>query len=288
MGDAFVNEWGDVRLGVDAFDLSGKKALVIGVEEAQGRAIALALAEAGAGVTACSAASEGEAMFAATKVRGEIAKLGRQSWASGTDVTLGTGVQVMVRQAAKEMGGIDILVNAADAYIGKPAAETTDLEFNRIVQVCLAGTFHACRAAGKEMLKQADTSPRPSPTGEGDSDRRTGRIINVSSVLGERGLANSAAYCAAQAGVLNLTRALSQEWAAAGITVNAIAQGWMEGTPAVSGKDEESGRAVRFTPMKRAGRADELGPLAVWLASDAAGYVTGQVLFVDGGLTTHL
>jgi NAD(P)-dependent dehydrogenase (short-subunit alcohol dehydrogenase family) len=279
-GDGSVNEWGDVRPGVEAFDLSGKKALVIGVEEAAGRAIALALAEAGADVTACSAGSEGEAMFAATKVRGEITKLGRQAWASGTDVTLGTGVQVMVRQAAKEMGGIDILVNAGDAYIGKPAVETTDLEFNRIVQVCLAGTFHACRAAGKEMLKQA-------------AGGRAGRIINVSSVLGERGLANSAAYCAAQAGVLNLTRALSQEWAgaasgASGITVNAIAQGWMEHTAAIGDPNPEANQTVRFVPMKRAGRADELGPLAVWLASDAAGYVTGQVLFVDGGLTTHL
>lgn len=275
MAETFVNEWGDVHLSRDAFDLTGKKALIIGVEEAAGRAIALALAEAGADVTASSASSDGEAMLAATRVRSEITKLGRQAWASGTDVTLGTGVQVMVRQAAKEMGGIDILVNAADTYVGKPATETTDLEFNRIMQVCVAGAFYACRAAGKEMLKQSENG-------------RVGRIINVSSVLGERGLANSAAYCAAQAGVLNLTRALSQEWAASGITVNAIAQGWMEHTPVVSGKDEDSARAVRFTPLKRAGRADELGPLAVWLASDASGYVTGQTLFVDGGLTTHL
>jgi NAD(P)-dependent dehydrogenase (short-subunit alcohol dehydrogenase family) len=266
------NEWGAVRLGVDAYDLSGKRALVVGADNPAGRAIALALGEAGADVTVSSTSSDGDAMLRAKQVQREIAAMGRQAAAVGTDVTLGTGVQVMVRQVAKEMGGIDLLVNAPDLFLGKPADETTDIEFNRVMQVNLAGTFHACRAAGKEMLKQD----------------RGGRIINVASVLGERGLANAAAYCAAQAGILNLTRALAQEWGPCRITVNAIAQGWMEYTPAIGDPNPEANQTVRFVPMKRAGRADELGPLAVYLASDSTGYVSGQVLFVDGGLTTHL
>ncbi|HEY8173323.1 MAG TPA: SDR family oxidoreductase, partial [Dehalococcoidia bacterium] len=189
-----------------------------------------------------------------------------------TDVTLGTGVQVMVRQVAKEMDGIDILVNAPDLFLGKPAAETTDIDFNRVMQTNLAGTFHACRAVGKEMLKQG----------------RGGRIVNIASALGERGMANAAAYCAAQAGILNLTRALATEWGPNGITVNAIAQGWMADSAAIGNPDPESNKTVRFVPMKRAGAPDEVAPLAVYLASDACGYISGQVLFVDGGLTTHL
>src|SRR5581483_5953926 len=197
--------------------------------------------------------------------------MGRQSSTVTADITLGTGVQVMVRQAAKDLGRIDIVVNAPDLYLGKPAEATTDIEWNRVMQVNLSGTFHACRAAGKEMLKQGG-----------------GRVINVASALGERGMANSAAYCAAQGGILNLTRALAQEWGPHGITVNAIAQGWMEHTPAIGNPDPAANQTVRFVPMKRAGAADELGALAVYLASDACGYITGQVLFVDGGLTTHL
>ncbi len=266
------NEWGEVRLGIDAYDLTGKHALVIGAGGAAGRAIALALGEAGADVTVSSTSTDGEEVMRAKRVQQELVKLGRKSTTVATDVTLGQGVQVMVRQVAKEMDGIDILVNAPDLFLGKPAESTTDIDFNRVMQVNLAGTFHACRAVGKEMLKQA----------------RGGRIINVASVLGERAIANAVAYCAAQAGILNLTRALATEWGPHGITVNAIAQGWMEHSPAIGNPDPAANQTVRFVPMKRAGKADEVAPLAVYLASDACGYISGQVMFVDGGLTTHL
>jgi NAD(P)-dependent dehydrogenase (short-subunit alcohol dehydrogenase family) len=265
-------EWGDVRSGIDAFDLTGKRALVIGAGGAAGRAIALALGEAGAGVAVSSATGDGDEVMRVKRVQRELTKFGRTSSALAADVTLGAGVQVMVRQVAKEFGGIDILVNAPDLFLGKAAEATTDMEWNRVMQVNLSGAFHACRAAGKEMLKQ---------------DRR-GRIINVCSVLGERAIANTAAYCAAQGGIVNLTRALATEWGPCGITVNAIAQGWMEHTPLLGDADPAANKTVRFVPMKRAGAADELAPLAVYLASDSCGYITGQVLFVDGGLTTHL
>lgn len=266
------NEWGEVAISVDAYDLTGKRALVIGAGNPAGRAIALALGEAGADVTVSSASEHGDDVMAAKGVQRELTKMGRKSSTVATDVTLGTGVQVMVRQVAKEMDGIDILVNAPDLFLGKAADATTDIEFNRVMQVNLAGTFHACRAVGKEMLKQG----------------RGGRIINVTSALGERAIANAAAYCAAHAGVHNLTRALAQEWGPHGITVNAIAQGWMEYTPAIGNPDPAANQTVRFVPMKRAGAADELAPLAVYLASDGCGYISGQVLFVDGGLLTHL
>ena len=264
-------EWGDVRLGIDAFDLSGKRALVVGAGGAAGRAIALALGEAGADVAVCSVTNDGDEIVRVKSVQRELTKMGRISSSLATDVTLGTGVQVMVRQVAKDMAGIDIAVHAPDLFLGKPAESTTDIEWNRVMQVNLSGVFHCCRAVGKEMLKQGG-----------------GRIINVASALGERGLPNAAAYCAAQAGVLNLTRALAQEWGPRGITVNAIAQGWMEHTPAIGDPDPAANQTVRFVPMKRAGAASELGPAAVYLASGACGYITGQVIFVDGGLTTHL
>jgi NAD(P)-dependent dehydrogenase (short-subunit alcohol dehydrogenase family) len=266
------NEWGDVRLGIDAYDLSGKRALVLGAGGAAGRAIALALGEAGASVTVSSTSNDGDEIMRVKRVQAELTKMGRTSSTVATDITLGAGVQVMVRQVAKALGGLDIMVNAPDLFLGKAAESTTDVEWNKVMQVNLAGTFHGCRSAAKEMLGQE--------TG--------GRIINVTSVLGERAIAHAAAYCAAQAGVLNLTRALATEWGPRKITVNAIAAGWMEYSAAIGNPDPAANQTVRFVPMKRAGTADELGPLAVYLASDSSGYISGQVMFVDGGLTTHL
>jgi gluconate 5-dehydrogenase len=266
------NEWGDVRIGLDAYDLAGKRALVIGAGGGAGKAIALALGEAGADITVSSISTDGDEVMRVKAVQRELTKMGRNAATVATDVTLGTGVQVMMRQVAKDMGGIDVLVNAPDLFLGKPAETTTDIEFNRVLQTNLAGTFHGCRAAAKEMLKQ----------------ERGGRIINIASALGERGMANAAAYCAAQGGILNLTRALATEWGPSGITVNAIATGWMEYSPAIGDVNPESNKTVRFVPMKRAGAPEEVAPLAVYLASDACGYISGQVLFVDGGLTTHL
>jgi NAD(P)-dependent dehydrogenase (short-subunit alcohol dehydrogenase family) len=183
----------------------------------------------------------------------------------------------MVRQVSKEMGGLDVLVNApsaSGAFLARPVAQTSDADYARIIAQNLGAAFFVCRAAGKEMLKS-------------DGPTR-GRVINVASTLGERGLANAAAYCAAQAGILNLSRALAQEWAAQGITVNAIALGWMDGAPALQDASENADRTVRFIPMRRTGKPEDVAPLAVYLACDASAYVTGQVLFVDGGLTVHL
>ncbi|MEX0785522.1 MAG: SDR family oxidoreductase [Dehalococcoidia bacterium] len=267
-----VAEWPNAKRSLDAYDLTGKRALVVGAATGAGHAIALALAEAGADIALCGTNAQ-QAMDVRKAAR-EVRDLGRTAIEQTTDVASGQGAQVMVRQVAKELGGIDVLVNASDAFLGKPATKVTDAEWANVLAQNLSATFFVCRAAGKEMLKQ-------------DGPAR-GRIINVASALGERGLSNASAYCAAQGGVLNLTRALAQEWAAEGITVNAIARGWMEDSAALGDPNPETNQTVRFIPMKRPGRPDEVAPLAVYLASDASGYVTGQVLFVDGGLTVHL
>jgi NAD(P)-dependent dehydrogenase (short-subunit alcohol dehydrogenase family) len=267
------NEWGEIRSGLDAFDLTGKRALVIGAGSPAGRAVALALGAAGATVAVSYVSNDGSEVMKVKAVQRALAKAGAKTTAAmATDLTLGTGVQVMVRQVAKELDGIDIVVNTPDLFLGKAADATTDIEWNRVMQLNLSGTFHACRAAGREMIKQG--------TG--------GRIINVCSVLGERAIANAAAYCAAQGGVVNLTRALATEWGPQRITVNAIAQGWMDYTPLIGDPDPAANKTVRFVPMKRTGNAEDVAELAVYLASDACAYITGQVLSVDGGLTTHL
>ena len=271
-----IAEWPDAKRSLDAYDLSGKRALVVGAGGGAGRAVALALAEAGADLALCTATSDGAEMMAVRKTARAARDMGRNAIDTATDASTGQGAQVMMRQVAKEMGGIDILVNAPDLFLAKPATKVTDAEWSKVLAGNLSATFFTCRAAAKEMLK-ADMQ-----------GRTRGRIVNIASVLGERGMANAAPYCAAQAGILNLSRALAQEWAAEGITVNAIALGWMEDAPALADASPEANRTVRYIPMKRAGRADEVGPLAVYLASEASGYVTGQVLFVDGGLTVHL
>ena len=269
-----VADWPDATRSLDAYDLTGKRALVVGAGSGAGAAIALALAQAGADLALSAATNDANEMLAVRKTAKQARDLGRTAIDTATDAATGQGAQVLVRQVAKELGGIDVLVNAPGLPLMKPATKITDADWARVVAANLSATFFACRAAGKEMLK---------------SERKpAGRVINVASVLGGRGMANASAYCAAQAGILNLTRALAQEWAADAITVNAIALGWIEGSPVVDDAVPDAEKPVRFIPMKRTGRPAEAGPLAVYLASDASGYVTGQVLTVDGGLTVHL
>ena len=263
--------WENVRLGPEAFDLSGKRALVMGAASSVGRAIALALSEAGADVTVASATADADEALAIKRLAGQIAATGPRREPQALDASLGTAVQVMVRQVVKDVGGLDILVTAPDLFLGKEMEKTSDAEWGRVISVNLSSVFYACRAVGRELVKQG-----------------SGRIINVASAMGERGLANSAAYCAAKAGVMNLTRALAQEWGPHGVTVNCIAPAWLDDSPGLGDPDPQANRLVRFIPMRRPGNADEVAPLALYLASEAAGYVTGQTLFVDGGLLCHL
>ncbi len=263
--------WENVKLGPEAFDLSGKRALVVGAASSVGRAIALALSEAGADVTVASATPKGSEVLAVKRLAQQIAITGRRREPQALDASLGAAVQVMVRQVVKDMGGLDILVTAPDLFLGKAAEKTSDVEWSRIINANLSPVFYACRAAGREMIKQG-----------------WGRIVNVVSAMGERGLANGAAYCAAKGGVMNLTRALAQEWGPHGVTVNCIAPGWLEDSPGLGDPDPQANRLIRFIPMRRPGNADEVAPLALWLASEASGYVSGQTFFVDGGLLCHL
>jgi NAD(P)-dependent dehydrogenase (short-subunit alcohol dehydrogenase family) len=272
-------EWQDSKLGKEIWDYSGRTVLVMGAGWGVGREIALAFAEAGADVAVTTATSDAEEALGVKKLSQQIGAMGRKTVAESIDMSIGTNVQVAVRQVVKEMGAIDVLVTAPDLYLGKPADRITDAEWSKVLSLNLGGVFFACRGVGKEMLS------RELPAGR-ESNR--GRIICVASALGERGLANSAAYCAAKAGVHNLVRALAQEWGPNQITVNCIAPAWLEDTPGLGDPTPEVNQLVRYIPMRRPGTASEVAPMALWLASDAAGYVTGQTFAVDGGLLCHL
>lgn len=258
-------------MAVEGFDLSGKNALVIGAGSSAGRAVVLALAEAGARTAITSSGRDKDDMAAVGETSRQLEAQGQKVEPRALDATAAAEVEAVVDEVMRGLGSIDILVNCPDLFLAKPIAEIADGEWERILSVNLSGVFFACRAVGPRMLKQ-----------------ERGRIINVASGLGERGLPNSSAYCAAKGGVINLTRALAQEWAAKGVTVNVIAPAWMEDTPGLGEPDPESNRLLRFIPMRRAGRPDEIGPLAVYMASDSAGYLTGRAIFVDGGLLAHL
>jgi len=253
------------------FDLSGKRALVIGTATPAGHAIAVGLAEAGADVAVASATMDGDEVMAAKRAAKEVEKLGRKALSHGWDVTLPTNVQVGMRQVVKDLGAPNILVYNADLSLAKPIEKTTDAEFAKVQAVNQSGAFYAARS----FLKEA-------PEGAAN------RIIFVTSIHGERGVDNLTAYATAKAGVIGLMKALSQEVGARNMTANCISTGWMDWT-AGRGPDEiGQNLLMRFVPMRRWGHGEEVAALAVLLSSEAAGYLSGQTFHVDGGVMTHL
>ena len=179
----------------------------------------------------------------------------------------------VVKRVAADLGGLQILASAPDRFLAKPVTAITPDEAAEVFMANYAVQFHACQAAIGVMLQQAPGST----------------IVLVTHVLGERGLPNTSVYAASHGAVHNLIRALAQEIAPAGISINGIALGWMEWMhDRLDRSDEEANRALRFPIIKRAGVPADVGAIAVWLAGTAVGYVTGQIFPVDGGLTQHL
>ena len=254
----------------EQFSLEGKAALVIGASNPIGRAIAVALGEAGADVAvATTTPRQGEEVLA-NSCSNELWALDRKTLAVALDASDESQVEALVERVVSELGRIDILVNAHDLPFAKPAEGTSWAEFRRVLEANVGGPFLASKAAAKQMLA-----------------REHGRIINVASVLGERGMINGAAYCAAQAGVFNLTRALALEWARGGVKVNAIGAGWTEGMGIIA-DDESRQKLERYLPYKRLAQPAEIAGAAVYLASDAADYLTGQVVWIEGGALSHV
>ena len=244
------------------FDLTGKTAVVAGGTSGIGRALAVGLADAGANVVPTGRRAE-----LVDEVAGDIEARGRRALRINVDVTNRPSLERLRDACLAEFGGIDILVCAAGITKRVPTLEMADADWDAVIATNLTGTLNACRVFGASMV-----------------ERGSGRIVNVASLASTLGFFEVAAYTASKAAVAGLTRALAVEWAPHGVTVNAIAPGvfltalntFAVGTP--------RGEELRMrTPMRRFGHVEELVGAAVFFASDAATFVTGQVLGVDGG-----
>jgi len=247
------------------FSLSGRVALVTGASRGLGQAIALALGAAGAAV-ACAARSleQGEA------TAGDIGAGGGQSVGVRLDVTRPGDIVRAVAQANAALGPIDVLVNNAGITLDKPTLEVTDEEWETVLATNLTSMFRCARAVVPGMI-----------------ERGGGKVINVGSMYGIIGVPRYAAYCASKAAVGALSRSLAVEWARHNIQVNCLAPGYMSTDIPRAAMADEKTRALFFSkvPARRIGEPVEAGWLAVYLASPASDFMTGQTLYLDGGMT---
>lgn len=250
-------------MGFAALELNGKTAVVIGGTSGIGRAIALGLAEAGADVIPTSRSAE-----QVEKAAAEIEAKGRKTLRVTSDVGDRASLETVLGAAVKEFGQVHILVNSAGRTKRAPTLDFSEEDWNCIMETNLNGTLRACQVFGRHML-----------------ERGYGRIINIASLSTFVALHEVAAYAASKAAVGSLTKSLAVEWGSKGVVVNAIAPGVFR-TPLNQALLDGTERGREFllrTPLKRFGKVEELAGAAVFLASDAASFVNGEIIAVDGG-----
>jgi NAD(P)-dependent dehydrogenase (short-subunit alcohol dehydrogenase family) len=245
------------------FSLEGRVAVVTGGTSGIGRALSLGLADAGADVIASARRKE-----QVDKTAGEIEARGRKTLRQPSDVSDRGTLETLLAAVLERFGKVDILVNCAGTIKRTPTLDMPEVEWTNILNTNLTGTLRACQVFGRHML-----------------ERGYGRIVNIASLNSFVALSEVAAYAASKAGVASLTRSLAVEWSKKGVTVNAVAPGvfrtdlnaqLLDSTP----RGQE---LLMRTPMGRFGKTEELIGATVYLASDAASFVTGQILVVDGG-----
>lgn len=250
-------------MALKEFDLTGRIAVVLGATSGIGHTLALGLAQAGADVVPSGRRNN---LVASTAL--EIEAVGRRSLHVSSDVRERASLENLLRAAVAEFGKVDILVNCAGVMRRSPTAEISEDDWHAILDTNLTGALRAAQVFGRHML-----------------DRGYGRIINIASLTSFVALYEVAAYGASKAGVAALTKSLAIEWGARGVCVNAIAPGVFR-TPLNEGLLDGTERGHELllrTPMKRFGNVEELVGAAVFLASEAASFVNGEVLTVDGG-----
>lgn len=245
------------------FDLTGRRALVTGASRGLGRAMALALAEAGADV-ACVASRVGGADATADAVRAA----GREAWSLAADFEDRDAVAGLAVDAETSTGGVDILVNNAGAIRRAPAAETPDADWDAVLEINLNALFRLTRDIGAGMLA-----------------RGRGKVINVASLLSFQGGLTVPAYAASKHAVAGVTKALANEWAARNVQVNAIAPGYFrtDNTAALQADETRSRQIGERIPAGRWGDPADLAGPVTFLAAPASDYLSGHVLVVDGG-----
>lgn len=249
------------------FELTNKIALITGGSRGLGRAIALAYADAGAEIALASRSPE-----QLDEVAQAIRTKGRRALTIETDVSNSEEVAKMVDATQKEFGRIDILVNSAGVGWAERVDAMSDGTFDWIVKTNLYGTFYACREALRVMIPQ-----------------KSGCIINLASVSGIKAISGLGAYAATKGGVIMLTKTLALENTRHNIRVNAIAPGYIrtDMNAALLDDPEAGPKLLRLIPMRRPGQPEEIGGLAIYLASDAASYITGEIFFISGGMTAQ-
>ena len=252
---------------LDTFSLEGRTALVTGATRGLGRAFARAIAEAGGDVVI-----HGRDAAAAEEVRADVESLGRTAHVVLGELTSRESVDAVVAESLARAGSIDILVNNAGACVHRPALEVTDDDWSLVIDTNLTALWRVSQAVGAHMV-----------------ERRTGSIVNVGSISGM--IVNrpqwQPAYNASKAAVHQLTKSLAAEWAPSGVRVNAVAQGYVKTDMAPVDEPQFQRFWIEDAPQQRYAVPDEISPAVVFLASDAASFMTRSVLVIDGGYTVY-